>query len=508
MSSGGYTLNSMDELNELRAKLAWYENRTKELEGEAANVKDFVENTAMPLHWVDAEGIIIWANQAELRLLGYAKEEYIGFHIRNFHEDEHTINDILTKLTNDQVLQNYPARLRCKDGSIKHVLITSNVLRENGKFVHTRCSTVDITDIIYATNLAEIKKAEEQSARLSAIIESTDDAIISKTLNGIITSWNHSAERTFGYKAEEMIGQSILKLIPEDRLEEEPKILSRLRNGERVEHFETRRMRKDGTQLDVSLTISPVRDIRGNIIGLSKIARDITEKKQEENRKNDFVAMVSHELKTPLTSITAYLQMVLRKLNKENNAFEIGALIRAELQARKMASMIHDFLSLAKIEDGKIQMNKEDFELHPLIEEIAGDAQFLSALHTVKLVDCEDIVLHADRNKIGQVLTNLLSNAIKYSPDGGTIVVGCQKENGSVKIYVSDQGVGISAVHQKRLFERFYRVNNEQIKAISGFGIGLYLITEILRYHQTEMHVESEEGKGSTFYFSMPIKSK
>lgn len=497
----------MDELNELKAKLGWYETRIKELEGEAANVKDFVENTAMPLHWVNAEGIIIWANQAELSVLGYAKEEYIGFHIRNFHDDEHIINDILTKLTNDQVLQNYPARLKCKDGSIKHVLITSNVLRESGKFVHTRCSTVDITDIIYATNLAEIRKAEEQGARLAAIIESTDDAIISKTLNGIITSWNHSAERTFGYEADEMIGQSILKLIPDDRLEEEPKILSRLRNGERVEHFETKRMRKDGTQLDVSLTISPVKDIRGNIIGLSKIARDITEKKQEESRKNDFVAMVSHELKTPLTSIIAYLQMVLRNLNKDTNQFEIGALTRAELQTRKMVSMIHDFLSLAKLEDGKIQMNREDFELHALMEEIAGDAQFVSTLHTVKLIDCEHIMLNGDRDKIGQVLTNLLSNAIKYSPDGGTIMMGCQKENGSVRIYVSDQGVGISPVHQKRLFERFYRVNNEQTKSISGFGIGLYLITEILRYHQTEIHVESEEGKGSTFYFNLPVKS-
>jgi PAS domain S-box-containing protein len=356
--------------------------------------------------------------------------------------------------------------------------------------------------LILAIDIGEIKQAEEKSAKLAAIVESSDDAIISKTFNSIVTSWNDSAQRTFGYTADEMIGESILKLIPEDRREEEPQIIARLKKGERVDHFETKRVTKDGKLLDVSLTISPVKDTQGNIIGVSKIARDITDKKQEETRKNDFIAMVSHELKTPLTSMKSYIQVLLQRAMKDGDSFRINALTRADIQAKKMTLMIQDFLTLAKLEDGKIPLHKEIFELHPLVEEIVSDAQILTSTHAIHLKDCPEVKLKADREKIGQVLTNLVSNAVKYSPNGGNIIVGCQLLDGKkAKIYVSDEGVGISAQDQKRLFERFYRVKNDKLKTISGFGIGLYLVSEILSYHKSKIEVESEEGVGSTFYF-------
>jgi PAS domain S-box-containing protein len=190
--------------------------------------------------------------------------------------------------------------------------------------------------LIIAMDITEAKQSEEKNAKLAAIIDSSDDAIISKTLEGIITSWNESAQRIFGYTAEEMIGQHVLKLIPEDRHEEEPKILAQLRNGHRVEHFETKRITKHRQLLDISLTISPVRDKKGNIIGLSKIARDITEKKLEELRKNDFIAMISHELKTPLTSMLSYVQVLLAKAKRDGDSFAVNALTRSEIQAKKM----------------------------------------------------------------------------------------------------------------------------------------------------------------------------
>ncbi|MES2828448.1 MAG: PAS domain S-box protein [Bacteroidota bacterium] len=361
--------------------------------------------------------------------------------------------------------------------------------------------------LMIALDISEIKKGEEKSARLAAIIDSSDDGIISKTLESVITSWNDSAERMFGYNSEEMIGESIYKLIPEDRKEEEPRILARLHKGERVEHFETKRLTKDGRLLDVSLTVSPVKDKGGKIIGLSKIARDITAQKMEEQRKNDFVAMVSHELKTPLTTINSYVQILLNQAKKEGEsaAFRINALTRTEVQVKKMTAMIHDFLSLARLEEGKIPVNKSIFELHPLTEEIADDVQFATAKHNIQLVDCVDIKVNADRDKIGQVLTNLLSNAVKYSPNGGDISIGCEKLGNQVKIFVTDQGVGISAADKERLFERFYRVKSEKLKTVSGFGIGLYLVAEVLRIHGSRIEVQSEPGKGSTFFFMLDI---
>ncbi|RZJ78398.1 MAG: PAS domain-containing sensor histidine kinase, partial [Chryseobacterium sp.] len=254
-----------------------------------------------------------------------------------------------------------------------------------------------------------------------------------------------------------------------------------------------------------SLTISPVKDLDNNIIGLSKIARDITEKKQEERRKNDFIAMVSHELKTPLTSITSYTQLLLAKARKEQDDFEIYALSRSEVQTRKMTSMIQDFLSLAKLEEGKISINKELFELYPIIEEISNDAKFLTPNHTIEFKGCEDIVVEGDKHKIEQVLINLMSNAIKYSQNGGTITIGCERKDSSVRIYISDEGVGINPSDQRNLFSRFYRVRNEKVKNISGFGIGLYLVAEILRYHDSKIELTSEENVGSTFSFILPV---
>lgn len=160
-------------------------------------------------------------------------------------------------------------------------------------------------------------------------------------------------------------------------------------------------------------------------------------------------------------------------------------------------------MNLARLEEGKVQLVQQVFELRLLIEEIAGDAQFLTKLHRIEVADCRDIAVRADREKIGQVLMNLLTNAIKYSPRGGAIRISCTPEPGKVRIGVSDEGIGISSVDQKKLFERFYRVENEQMQTVSGFGIGLYLVSEMLRYHNSRIAVESLEGVGSTFYFSL-----
>jgi PAS domain S-box-containing protein len=237
------------------------------------DLHDFLENASVAIHWVGPDGSILRANQAELDLLGYRPDEYIGRTIKDFHVDQPVIEDILSRLTSGQVLHDYPARLRAKDGSIRNVRIDSSGYFREGKFVHTRCFTRDVTDQL---------AAEQATQRLAAIVASSADAIVGKTLDGEITSWNAAAERIFGYPAEEMVGAPIFRLIPEDLHDAERLLLDRIRSGEWVQLSETERIRLDGQRISISLSVSPIRDASGRVIGASSIMRDVTERKQAE----------------------------------------------------------------------------------------------------------------------------------------------------------------------------------------------------------------------------------
>jgi PAS domain S-box-containing protein len=359
--------------------------------------------------------------------------------------------------------------------------------------------------LIIALDITNIKQGEEKTARLAAIVQSSDDAIISKTLESVITSWNEGAERIFGYTAAEMIGESIYKLIPPDRLDEEPRIISRLKKGERVEHFETQRLTKHGSLLDVSLTISPVKDPQGNIIGVSKIARDITERKLDETRKNDFIGMVSHELKTPLTSLTAIIQIANAKLKESDNPFLSTAMERATIQVKKMTGMINGFLNISRLEAGKILIEKAPFRLDVLLGEIVEETRFIVHTHTISLAACGPVEINADREKISSVISNLISNAVKYSPKGRLVEINCHTNDKTVIVSIKDEGMGIKPQDLGQIFDRYYRVESNHTRHISGFGIGLYLSAEIIKRHEGSIWAESEIGKGATFYFNLPL---
>lgn len=495
----------VEELNKDLTRLVNEEQQKNqlltELEQSEARLRMAMDSTMLGTwDYNPVSGRLIWSDECK-KIYGLAPDEEVEFSLFAEHihpDDREFVEAAIQQAMHPADGGNYRISyriLRFGSHEVRWVKSFGKVyFDDKGSAVRFFGTVLDITDV---------KKAEEMSGKLAAIVQSSDDAIISKTLEGIITSWNNAAHRMFGYTADEIIGKSVLILIPEERHQEEPLIIDRIKKGEHVEHFETKRITKDKKIIDLSLTISPVKDTNGHIIGVSKIARDITSKKQEEIRKNDFIAIVSHELKTPLTSIKSYIQVLLAKARKQDNDFTLHALSRAEMHTNKMTLMINDFLSLARLEEGKIYLNKESFELHPLMEEIANDAQFLAAGHTIKLHDCEHIVVNADKDKISQILINLLSNAIKYSPKGSTVIIGCKKNGDRVKVYVTDEGVGINKNDQERLFERFYRVENEKMKSVSGFGIGLYLVAEILKFHDSKIEVESEVGKGSTFWFEL-----
>jgi len=385
---------------------------------------------------------------------------------------------------------------RYDNGETRWVKVKGTVYFEEEQATRFIGTVLDIT---------EMKLAQEESAKLAAIIATSDDAIVSKTLDSVITSWNQSAERIFGFSAEEMIGESIYKLIPEDRTEEEPLILSRLKSGQRVEHFETKRLTKDGRQIDVSVSVSPIKDKEGNIIGLSKIARDITERKLDETRKSDFIGMVSHELKTPLTSLNALLQVAEIKLKSSEDSFLPGAMQKANVQVKRMTTMINGFLNVSRLESAKILIEKQVFQLEGLVDDVIDEINLTSTSHHIHFNPCPPVAVTADRDKISSVISNLIGNAIKYSPNGTAISVNCVIADGKVVISVKDEGMGIKPEDLKKIFERYYRVQSEYSKHISGFGIGLYLSAEIVRRHDGEIWAESENGKGSTFYFNLPL---
>jgi PAS domain S-box-containing protein len=253
-------------------------------------LKACLDHAAEGLHFVGPDGTILWANQTELDLLGYSREEYIGHNITEFHVDPPVIEDILARLTRGETLLNYEARLRRKDRSIRFVQINSNVLWRDDEFLHTRCFTRDITDR---------KAADELARRLADVVEHSEDAVISQDLDGRITSWNPAAERLYGHAAAEAIGQSIRLIIPAEREHEERDVVLRVRNGERVPTFETLRQHKTGALIDIALTVSPIRGRDGRVVGASKTARNIEARKRLEARDRFLVEL--DDLVRPLT---------------------------------------------------------------------------------------------------------------------------------------------------------------------------------------------------------------
>ncbi|MCO5951218.1 sensor histidine kinase, partial [Mucilaginibacter flavidus] len=231
---------------------------------------------------------------------------------------------------------------------------------------------------------------------------------------------------------------------------------------------------------------------------------EITDKKQEELRKNDFITMVSHELKTPLTALNGYIQMLHLKATKNADTFTTQTLSKVTQQVKKMTGMINGFLNVSQIEAGKIPLNKSNFLLNDLVKEIIEAYTLIAPDHIITYYPCEPLPLYADYDRIEQVMLNLLNNAVKYSPNGERIEIECQLIDDKVQVSVKDKGMGIEPADVVKLFDRFFRVENNQTKAIPGFGIGLYLCSEIIHLHNGKIWVESESGKGSVFYFSIP----
>ncbi|HEY2799699.1 MAG TPA: ATP-binding protein [Chthoniobacterales bacterium] len=348
-----------------------------------------------------------------------------------------------------------------------------------------------------------------------AIVDSSEDAIVSKNLRSIVLSWNKSAERIFGYSAEEMIGESIVRLLPPDRPDEEKHILARLQRGERVEHFETRRRRKDGTIIDVSLTISPIRDARGVIVGASKIARDVTQQKADyealrrANRfKTDFLTTLSHELRTPLNAILGWVQVLKENPNPQDFA---EALPVIERNVRVQAQLIEDLLDLSRIESGKLSLDIRPVDLAAVATAGMETVRPAAVAKEIKLTSTFASVsgtVMGDQDRLQQVVWNLLTNAIKFTPRGGRVHVLIQRVNSHIELCVADNGEGIAPEFLGQVFDRFRQADASTTRRYGGLGVGLSIVKHLTELHGGGVRVTSDGiGLGATFCVSLPLQT-
>lgn len=395
----------------------------------------------------------------------------------------------------------------------------------------------------------DLKTPELASYWLSAIIESADDAIISKTLDGVITSWNSGAQRIFGYRAEEIIGKHITVLIPPDHIDEEPKILARIRAGERIDHYETVRVAKDGTLIDISLTVSPIRDARGDIIGASKIARDIRSRKQAEEAlveqtlenarlyeaaqnakiqaekaaadnerlyrqaqeasqlKEEFLATVSHELRNPLNAILGWSRML--RLGQVAEDGVTKALETIERNAQAQAQLIDDLLDVSRIITGKLRMDVRPADPNLFIEaaiDAVRPAAEARGVRLQKIMDTSAVSVPGDPIRLQQVVWNLLSNAIKFTARGGLVQVRLERVNSHVEIAISDTGQGIEPEFLPHVFDRFRQADQRTTRQHGGMGLGLAIVKNLVELHGGSVHAASPGiGEGSTFTVRLPV---
>lgn len=361
------------------------------------------------------------------------------------------------------------------------------------------------------------KNFSMESAWLAAIVDSADDAIISKTLDGIITSWNKGAERIFGYTAQEAIGKSVLILIPLDHQDEEPYILQQIRQDNRIEHYETVRRRKDGSLVDISLTVSPIKDGDGKIIGVSKIARDISYQKSVENRlreadrrKDEFLATLAHELRNPLAPIRSGLEIIRRLGDDRQKLADTLQII--ERQTNQIVHLVDDLLDISRITQGKIKLRRERIELKTAVEMALETSRGLideSKNELTVTMPFKPIFIDADLTRVTQIILNILNNAAKYSDPGGQISLVTSRDENNAVISIRDTGLGIAPEILPNIFEMFGQGDYHGEPVRGGLGIGLSVVKKLSEMHGGSVQAFSEgKGCGSEFIVRLPLAAE
>jgi PAS domain S-box-containing protein len=445
---------------------------------------------------VDGTGQIVVINAQTERLFGYPRTELLvperfrqrhGAHREDYAEDPHT-------RSMGAGLELYGRR---KDGTEFPVEISLAPLETKGGTL-VSSAIRDITDR---------KRAEHDASHLAAVVESSHDAIIGKDLHGIVTSWNRGAELLYGYTEQEMRGRSISELLVPGAEDDLADILRRIRSGDRIEEHEAVRSRKDGTQVEVSFTISPILGPNGTVVGASTIARDISDRRKAEQMKDEFLALVSHEPRTPLSSIVAYTELLLDDdLPSEQRSRFVGVIDRNSVRLQRL---VGDLLFVAQFESANLSLSMTELDIVAVAQEAveaANPSAQQSGFEVVLEAPNGPVALIGDPGRLGQAIDNLISNAIKYSPDGGAVTVRILPVDAKCTIEVEDHGIGIAATDQQHLFERFFRASSALDLHIQGVGLGLMIVKTIVEGHGGTMSLSSKPGAGTTFRLVLPLR--
>jgi PAS domain S-box-containing protein len=353
------------------------------------------------------------------------------------------------------------------------------------------------------------KRADQELQRLAAIVECSDDAIISKDLNGAITSWNRAAERLFGYRAEEVIGRPISLLMPAERHDDMDAILGRIRRGERIDHYETYRVTKGGRTIPVSLSVSPIRDGSGRIVGAAKIARDISDRRAAEaererllreareavEARDIFLSVAGHELRTPLNALNLQLYSLRTLLTKPAQR---AALTRLEKAVERLSELTHRLVDVARMAPESLSLERRVMDLSELVSEVAGRME-TDASHagcSFELRADGPAVGCWDRSRLDQVVTNLFTNALKFGR-GAPVEVTVEGESRVVRLRVRDYGIGVPPADRQRIFGRFERGVSDQ--SYGGLGLGLWIARQIVAVHGGRIDVADTSGRGAEF---------
>ena len=408
--------------------------------------------------------------------------------------------------------QDFESKRVHKDGRLIDVSIVVSPIRDPAG------SVVGIS--ARSRNITERKRTDTVVAEMAAIVDSSNDAIIGKTLEGVVTTWNRGAEHIYGYTAAEMVGKHISMLVPAGHPDEIRNIIAgMLTTDARTEHFETQRVCKDGRVIEVSMTVSPIRDSEGAIVGASSVGRDFTEQKamgealkESEVRsvlavsraKDEMVSLVSHELRTPLASLLGFTELLYsRDFSEAQRKQYLGVMLR---EGRRLTDLINDVLHIQRLEAGHQTLNLAPADLTALIKR-AAMAAGEDPLRPIEVAVSEALPLvMIDTDAILQVLANFLTNARKYSPDGGAILVSTLLAGDMVEVSVQDNGLGMPPESLTRVFATFYRVESGDHRLIKGTGLGLAINRRIVETHGGRVEARSEGlGKGSCFQFTLPV---